>query len=124
MVATDDHADRKSRSDGDGRLNVEEADVGEIHCVGGALESRRIRGADDHRQCECGIGGVTLSQWPSEAKFVAIRIGQVKEPLAPFGIARGPVWSVASRDHARMEAVDGGIVEDDTSPPKISLRRL
>jgi hypothetical protein len=39
-------------------------------------------------QRECGIGGFTLSQWPSEAKFVAIRIGQVKEPLAPFGIAR------------------------------------
>src|SRR5258708_931925 len=39
-------------------------------------------------QRECGIGGFTLSQWPSEAKFVAIRIGQVKEPLSPFGIAR------------------------------------
>jgi hypothetical protein len=43
-----------------------------------------------------------LSQWPSGAKFVAIRIGQVKEPLAPFGIARCRVWSIAARDHARI----------------------
>jgi hypothetical protein len=42
-------------------------------------------------QRECGIGGFTLSQWPSEAKFVAIRIGQVKELLAPFGASRGAV---------------------------------
>jgi hypothetical protein len=52
------------------------------------------------------IGGFTLSQWPSEAKFVAIRIGQVKEPLGPFGIARCGVWSVAGRDHGRVEGVD------------------
>src|SRR5216683_7421128 len=76
-------------------------------------------------QRECGIGGFTLSQWPSEAKFVAIRIGQVKEPLSPFGIARCRVWSVAGRDHARIEGVDVGMVEDDTSPPRpISLRGL
>ncbi len=76
-------------------------------------------------QHECGIGGFILSQWPSEAKFVAVRIGQVKEPLAPFGIARCRVWSVAGRDHARMEGVDVGMVEDDTSPPRpISLRGL
>src|SRR5258708_9191041 len=73
-------------------------------------------------QCECGIGGLTVSQWPGKAKFVAIRIGQVKEPLAPFGIARCRVWSVAGRDHARIEGVDVGMVEDDTSPPRpISL---
>jgi protein ImuB len=42
--------------------------------------------------------GFTLSQWPSEAKFVAIRIGQVKEPLAPFGITWCRVWSVTGRD--------------------------
>jgi Sulfite exporter TauE/SafE len=34
-------------------------------------------------QRECGIGRFTLSQWPSEAKFVAVRIGQVKELFAP-----------------------------------------
>src|SRR5260370_29705879 len=73
----------------------------------------------------CGIGGFKLSQWTSEAKLVAIRIGQVKEPLAPFGIARCRVWSIAGRDHARMEGVDFGMVEDDASPPRpISLRGL
>jgi hypothetical protein len=30
----------------------------------------------------------TLSQWPSEAKFVTIRVGQVEEPLAPQCILR------------------------------------
>jgi hypothetical protein len=29
-----------------------------------------------------------LSQRPSKAKFVTIRVGQVEEPLPPFGIAR------------------------------------
>src|SRR5215468_9145567 len=67
----------------------------------------------------------TLSQWRSEAKLVAVRIGQVKEPLAPFGIARCGVWSVAGRDHARIEAIDIGMVEDDTPPPRpISLSGL
>src|SRR5712672_221043 len=76
-------------------------------------------------QRECGICGFKLSQWTSEAKFVAIRIGQVEEPLAPFGIAPCRVWSVAGRDHARIEGVDVGMVEDDTSPPRpISLREL
>src|SRR5215831_4335738 len=60
----------------------------------------------------------TLSQWRSEAKFVAVRVGQVKEPLAPFGIARCGVWSVAGRDDARIEAIDIGMVEDDTPPPR------
>jgi len=54
---------------------------------------------------------------PSEAKFVAVRIGQVKELFAPFGIARCRVCSVAGRDHARIEGVDLGMVEDDTSLP-------
>jgi hypothetical protein len=54
------------------------------------------------RSCH-GISGFTLSQWPSEAKFVTIRVGQVEEPLAPFAIARCCVWTIAGRDHARME---------------------
>jgi hypothetical protein len=67
----------------------------------------------------------SLSQWPSEAQFVTIRIGQVEEPLAPFGIARCRVWSITGRDHALKEAVDVGMVEDDTSPPRpLSLRGL
>src|SRR5258708_36219300 len=66
-----------------------------------------------------------LSQVPSEAKFAAVRIGQVKEPLAPFGIAWCRVWSIAGRDHARIEGVHVGMVEDDTSPPRpFSLRGL
>jgi hypothetical protein len=67
----------------------------------------------------------SLLQWPSEAQFVAVRIGQVEEPLAPFGIARCRVWSITGRDHALIEAVDVGMVEDDTSPPgPLLLSRL
>jgi len=70
------------------------------------------------------IGGFTLSQWPSEAKFVAIRIGQVKEQLAPFGIARCGVWSVAGHDHARIEGVDVGMVEDAEAAKEKAKRIL
>jgi hypothetical protein len=42
---------------------------------------------------------------------VTIRVGQVEEPLAPFGIARYRVWMVAGRDHARMEGVNVGMVD-------------
>ena len=63
------------------------------------------------------LPGHSLMQWPGEAQFVAIRIGQVEEPLAPFGIARRRVRSITGRDHPRVEAVDVGMIEDDTSPP-------
>jgi hypothetical protein len=49
----------------------------------------------------------------------------VEEPLAPFGIAGRRVRSIASHDHARMEAVNVGMMEDDTPPPgPLPLRRL
>jgi hypothetical protein len=65
------------------------------------------------------------AQWPSEAQFVAIRIGHVKEPLAPLGIARCRVRSITRCDHTRIEAVDIGMVKDDTSPPgPLSFCRL
>ena len=49
---------------------------------------------------------------------MTIRIGQVEEPLAPFGVARCRVWMVAGRDHARMGRVNVGMVEDNSSPPR------
>src|SRR5262245_38670323 len=65
------------------------------------------------------------SQWPSKAEFVTIGIGQVEEPLAPFGIAGRRIWAVARRDHSRMEGVNVGAVEDHPSPPgPLSLGRL
>src|SRR6476661_128654 len=71
------------------------------------------------------MSGFTLSQWPSEAKFVTIRVRQVEEPFPPFTIARCRVWTVAGRDHARMEGINVGMVEDNASPPRpISLGRL
>src|SRR5262245_26566403 len=60
-----------------------------------------------------------------EAELVAVRVGQVEEALAPFGIARRGVRTVAGRHHARMQRVDVGMVEDDAPPPRPSpLRRL
>src|SRR5262249_54816272 len=53
-----------------------------------------------------------------EADLVTIRVGQVKEPRAPFGIARRRVRAIAGRDNARMKRVDVGMVEDEASPPR------
>jgi len=65
------------------------------------------------------------SQRPGEAELVTIGIGQVEEPLAPFGIARRRIWAVAGRDHSRMEGVNVGVVEDHASPPgPLALGRL
>src|ERR1700730_14057639 len=56
-------------------------------------------------------------QWPGEAELMAVRVGQVEEPLAPLRIARCGVRSVAGGDHAGVERVDVGMVEDDPPPP-------
>jgi hypothetical protein len=70
-----------------------------------------------------GPPAIAPRQWPSEAEFVTIRVGQVEEPLAPFGITR--IWSVTGRDHVRMEGVNVRVVKDNTSPPgPIPLDRL
>ena len=65
------------------------------------------------------------SQRPGEAELVTIWIGQVEEPLAPFGIARRRIWAVAGRDYSRMEGVNVVVVEDHASPPgPLALGRL
>ena len=65
------------------------------------------------------------SQRSGETELVSIGVGQVEEPRAPFGVARHCVWAVAGRDHARMEVVNVGMVEDHASPPgPLALGRL
>src|SRR5262249_34881382 len=60
-----------------------------------------------------------------EAELVTVRVGQMEETLAPFGIARRSVGAVAGRDHEGMQRIDIGMVEDDTPPPgPISLGGL
>jgi methyl coenzyme M reductase gamma subunit len=49
---------------------------------------------------------------------------QVKEPLAPFGIARCRVWSVACRDQGRVEGVDVGMVADAEAAKEEAKRIL
>ena len=39
-----------------------------------------------------------------EAELVAVRVGQMEEALAPFGIARRRVRAIAGRDHDSHEA--------------------
>ena len=50
-------------------------------------------------------------------KLVTIRVGQVKETLAPFGISRGCVRPIPRRDYAPIERINVRIVEDHSSPP-------
>src|SRR3984893_4940321 len=57
------------------------------------------------------------SQRPSEAQLVAVGIGQVKEPLAPFGITRRGIGLDAGGHQPGMEGVDIGDVENQASPP-------
>src|SRR5262249_24230486 len=108
---------------------IETCSQGRCGRAGRCCDQQPLRRCLFSRGCSSTTGAMPIlsagSQWPSEAKLVAIRIGQVKEPLAPFGIAGRRVWSVAGRDHPRIEGVDVGMVEDDTSPPRpISLRGL
>src|SRR5262249_49232724 len=65
------------------------------------------------------------AQGLGEAELVTIRVGQMKETLAPFSVARRSVRAIAGRDHAGMQRIDIGMVEDDTPPPgPISLGGL
>src|SRR6266850_1096160 len=57
------------------------------------------------------------SQRPSEAELVAVGIGQVEEPLTPFGIARRGVRVATGRYQAGIQPVDVGNVEDQAPPP-------
>jgi hypothetical protein len=66
-----------------------------------------------------GYIGVTLlgTQRPSKTELVTIRVGQVKESLAPFGISRGGVRPIPRRDYTPIERINVRIVEDHSSPP-------
>ena len=64
------------------------------------------------------IGVTSLgTQWPSKTELVTIRVIQVKESLAPFGISRGGVRPVPCGDNAPIERINVRIVEDHSSPP-------
>src|SRR5262249_861099 len=69
------------------------------------------------RQASRGATPALSPQRLGEAELVTIRVGQMEEALAPFGIARRRVRMIAGRHHARMQRVDVGMVEDDASPP-------
>src|SRR5262249_23228811 len=70
------------------------------------------------RQASRGATPALSPQRLGEAELVTIRVGQVEEALAPFGIARRRVRTVARRHDAGMQRVDVGMVEDDASPPR------
>src|SRR5260370_14260334 len=87
-----------------------------------------MRGVSMRLLSRQGNRAATLALSPQrlgEAELVAVRVGQMEEALAPFGIARRRVRAIAGRDHARVQRVDVGMVEDDASPPRPrSLGRL
>jgi len=74
--------------------------------------ARRVQAADQDPD-RASLG----TQRPSKTELVTIRVGQVKESLAPFGISRGGVRLVPRRDYAPVERVNLRIVEDHSSPP-------
>ena len=57
------------------------------------------------------------SQGPGEAEFMAVRIDQTKETLAPYGIPRRGVRLIAIGDNTRIQGIDISHVEDDATPP-------
>jgi hypothetical protein len=60
----------------------------------------------DFEEQKKGLIAPTLSpQRLRETEFVTIRVGQVEEPLAPFGVARRRVRAIAGRNHARMKRI-------------------
>src|SRR5205823_11632584 len=73
--------------------------------------------------------GCVIAGWSTqrlgEAELVTVRIGQMEEALAPFRIARRGVRPVAGRDHAGVQRIDVGMIENDTPPPRpVSLGGL
>ena len=85
----------------DRRENLERASLRQqwLSCM------RRLvwRSADlDFDPCLGGYFGITSlgTPGPSKTELVTIRVGQVKESLAPFGISRGCVRLVPRRDYA------------------------
>src|SRR4051794_16274552 len=60
---------------------------------------------------------------PGEAELVAVRVGEVEEALAPFGVAGGGARSVSRRACTLVECVDVGDVEDHAPPPAPALLR-
>src|SRR5579859_7837378 len=57
------------------------------------------------------------SERPGKADFVAVWVGDVKEALAPGGVARRALGAIAGGDQASVEGVDIAVVEDRPAPP-------
>ena len=48
---------------------------------------------------------------------MTVWIGQVKEPLAPMGVLRRCIGSIAGSNYTPMEAIDVRVVKNHPSPP-------
>src|SRR5690349_5191977 len=81
-----------------------------------------------HDDSAHGSAGGVLSprgRRPSETQLVAVWIGDVEEPLSPFGVARCRMGLVPGGDQTTVERVDLRLVDDQSSPPRpAALRRL
>jgi len=80
---------------------------------------------DAHSRRHAEAVTAVASHRPGEAQFMAVRIGQMKETLAPYGITWRGVRSIAVRDDTGVQGVDIRHVEDDATPPcPVPLFRL
>jgi hypothetical protein len=75
------------------------------------------------RRCH-GVIGLSLSPRPSEAKFAAIRVGEVEEPFAPFGILRCRVWTVAGMALATESKSESAFPVPSAMPPEPIRQRI
>src|SRR3954451_7505361 len=62
---------------------------------------------------------------PRKTQLVAVRVGDVKEALAPFCVARRRLRPESSRDEPGIEAIDIVVVKNRATPPRpIPVRGL
>ncbi len=54
---------------------------------------------------------------PGEAQLVPVRVGEVKEALAPGGIGRRRVGAHPGRDQPGIERIDIRMMENQPAPP-------
>src|SRR5437763_13852458 len=68
--------------------------------------------------CTRTAGPASARQGPGEAQLVPVRVGDVEEALAPFGVARRRFRAAAARDNASIQPIHIVIVEDQPAPPR------
>src|SRR5208283_2245413 len=89
--------------------------TGMYRCYSRSKRQRDIRSAS---KCRAGRGRYRISsQGSGEAELMPVRVGEMKETLAPCGVTWRRVRLIAVRDDIGMQSVDIRHVENDATPP-------